>query len=123
MKPMITFCVFILLIALSEAITCSICGHMDCCPSEPCSIHCKQLGRAGGSCKFSSQEDRCICYCYRSVEFLERAENLTESTSLSDGAGCMTVSCIAGGGAICCPDGKAAICVCYNGYPNCFCRG
>lgn len=48
----------------ASALTCSYSG--DQCPSaEACSIHCRQLGRAGGQCKWSPLENRCICYCYR----------------------------------------------------------
>ena len=46
-----------------SALTCSYDGNS--CPSaELCSVHCRQLGRDGGYCKWSALEQRCICYCY-----------------------------------------------------------
>ena len=63
--------VFILLVFFalaSYSLTCSVCGHRDCCPADACSLHCREMGKSGGACKFTDQEDRCICYCYRGTE-------------------------------------------------------
>lgn len=60
-----------------------MCGTRDCCKSNICSIHCRQMGRGGGYCSYAQREDRCICYCYKNQRFyqIESSENFQNSTS------------------------------------------
>ena len=59
----LTLLIIICHVAACIAFTCS---WSNSCPSaEFCSIHCRQIGRAGGQCKMNSLEGRCICYCYK----------------------------------------------------------
>lgn len=62
----------LLSIIVINSLTCSMCGTRDCCKSDICSIHCRQMGRNGGYCEYSSLENRCICYCYRTISLLKR---------------------------------------------------
>lgn len=73
-------------VACAYGLTCSVCGHSDCCASDACSIHCRGMGRAGGYCKFSELEDRCICYCYRGTH--QKMINITRLEKFSKGCFC-----------------------------------
>jgi hypothetical protein len=60
---------FVILNSPADALTCSVCGHRDCCASDACSIECRTVHhKGGGVCRFSAQEDRCICYCYSETD-------------------------------------------------------
>lgn len=72
-----------LLVVCSLSITCSMCGTKDCCKSDVCSIHCRQMGKSGGSCSYSAREDRCICYCYSNKRnyVIESSDNFKNASS------------------------------------------